>query len=142
MSGDIFRFLLDKVDDSGKLQKIDGKGYAGEEFAGAHRVGHFGYAYNPPKGSHGVGYSPRGMGDLAFMLGMEHPDLRPKDLAPGECRLYDAEGNTIFMGLKNGIHISNKQGHVVVTSAGNVYLNGKGGARVMTENGPSEKVYA
>ena len=144
---DIFRFQSESADDSGATQKVSGQGAASEALSNIMRVGHFGFAYNAPVGSHGMAISPRGQADLAVLLGLEDPTSRAThaaNLAPGQSKLYDAAGNVIFMAQAGGISISTASGDVVVTAAAGqkIHLNGPGGSPVMTQAGPSSVVFA
>lgn len=153
---------LDEIDDSGKQQTVSHQGLAGEIHTGVYRPQMFGLSSHPPKGSTGVVVSAGGERSRSVFIGGEHDDHRPTGLNEGECKLYDSAGNVIFLGAKNGVtftiskgdvSISTKSGDVKVSASGNVYVSakgkvylgtsdGSGASPVMTQAGPSSKVYA
>ena len=92
---DVFRFQLGATDDKGDLQTVSGRGHAGEELEGVHRVQHFGFHSNAPLGSHGIGLAPRGNRDLAVMLGIEHAGSRQRNTPVGSTAIYDANGGIL-----------------------------------------------
>ena len=147
------------------MQQIRGPaGMPGEEFKDHHRIGFHGFGYNPPKGAHAVGLSMHGRRDRALILGLEHQEKRQKNIPTGGACLYDASGNIIkAYGDNGGIEFGSnpfviKCGTFTV-EASEIVLKGGGmvvrirsgridlGAmvasnRVVTEAGPSNKVYA
>lgn len=93
------------VDDSGPIQTITVIGLADEYFTLPLRGQPFGISGVPPVGSVGYLFAANGRLEQAFLLGMEHPDHRPRNLADGVTQLYgkagqsltqDAGGNTII----------------------------------------------
>jgi phage gp45-like len=92
-----FRALIEATDDSGQLQLADALGYAGESFAGVHRVQPFGFHSNPPAGAHAVGVPLRGLRGLLALLGGEVPQFRPTGRAVGTTALYDAYGSLVSL---------------------------------------------
>jgi phage baseplate assembly protein V len=150
------------VDDSGKQQLVSHHGLAGERHSEVYRPQAFGFSSRPPKGSTGVVLSLGGERSRSVFLGGEHDDHRPTGLKEGEAKLYDAEGNLIFFGRRNGMTVTTAKGDTTITtkdgkiilsskgdafvhSNGKVYLgskDGKGCARVATESGYSSKVWA
>lgn len=153
---------LDEIDDSGKQQTVSHQGLAGESHTGVYRPQMFGMSSHPPKGSTGVVVSAGGERSRAVFIGGEHDDYRPTGLNDGECKLYDSAENVIFLAKKNGISVSaseggvsvkTSQGDVTIDAKGNVYVSakgkvylgtsdGSGASPVMTQAGPSSKVYA
>lgn len=91
------RVELVEVDDSGPLQRVTVLGYADEVIKGAHRVQLFGETSHPPVGSHGLALLVNGRPDQSVILGLEHPDHRPRNLPRGERALYNAHGDVIFL---------------------------------------------
>lgn len=162
----LFRVELGETDDKGALQTAKATGYDGEELVGAHAIRQHGLASHAPKGSHGFGLAGSGERSLVALIGLEHQDKRPRDLAEGNTVLYDAKGNATRMLGDDGVwhdagsrpqkmtgktilldgtdSVTVKVGSVlIVIEGGKVYLGGKDGAqRVMTEGGPSSIVYA
>lgn len=152
---------LTALDDSGKQQLVSHYGYAGERHSEVYRPQYFGFSSHPPKGSTGVVASLGGERSRSVFLGGEHDDHRPTGLKEGEAKLYDAEGNLVFLGRKNGVTVTTSQGDTTIAtkngkitltskgdafvhSDGKVYLgtkDGKNAVAVMTANGPSSKVF-
>lgn len=144
----ITRFKLTKLDDSGDHQRLSAEGYSGETFTDVARAQPHGSSSNPPQGA--VGWGLRmGASDRLLMLGFETAN-RPKNLRPGEQVLYDSSGNVIFCKTADGIRITAATGTVEITrgsmkiiiSDNRIDLGGPGGARVATEAGFSNKVFA
>lgn len=98
---DVFAFEIRNADDAGKRQRVTGLGHAGEELENAHRIQSFGFHSVPPQGSHAIGLAPRGMRDLAIILGGEHPSHRPGGLGAGTTAIYDASGGIVSIVNKN-----------------------------------------
>ncbi len=83
------------VDDSGPIQTITVIGLADEYFTLPLRAQPFGLSGVPPVGSVGYLFAANGRLDQAFLMGMEHPDFRPRDLASGACQMYGKAGQSI-----------------------------------------------
>lgn len=127
---------LNKVDDSGKQQFVDHHGFAGETHTGVYRPQNFGFSSHPPKGSTGIVVSLGGERSRSLFLGGEHDDHRPKDLGEGEAKLYDAEGNVIFLSRKNGTKIKTVKGDTVIeTDDGKFTLSSKGDKSFESKDG-------
>lgn len=84
-----------EVDDSGPIQSITVVGLADEYFTLPLRGQPFGLSGVPPVGSIGYLFAANGRLDQGFLIGMEHPDHRPRDLASGTCQLYGKAGQSI-----------------------------------------------
>lgn len=84
-----------EVDDSGPIQSITVVGLADEYFTLPLRGQPFGLSGVPPVGSIGYLFAANGRLDQGFLIGMEHPDYRPRDLVSGSCRMYGKEGQEI-----------------------------------------------
>ena len=161
----LFRGELVETNDKGPLQTAKALGLAGEELDGVHVVRQHGLASHAPKGSHGVGLSLSGERTLTVFLGMEHQDKRPQELKEGNTTLYDAGSNAIRMLGDDGIwHDAGDRpqkttgktitveatdtillkvgGTTVKVRDGRVDLGGDDGTAVMTQAGPSSKVFA
>lgn len=164
-SGRLFRTELIETDDKGPLQLAKANGYAGEELDKVHVARQHGLASHPPKGSHGVGLSLGDERSLTVILGQEHQDKRPRDLKEGNTVLYDAAGNATRMLGDDGVwHDAGNRPHkvtgktitidgtdtitlkvgsmLVKISAARIDLGGEAGSAVMTQAGPSSKVFA
>lgn len=105
-----------EVDDSGEIQMVRVKGLADEIFELPLRGQPHGMTSVPPVGSLGYVMMAGGRPDQAFLMGLEHPEQRPKDRAPGENVLYATPGQRMEM---------DQDGNVLVKSAGGgiVHIN-------------------
>lgn len=160
MTLSLFRFEHEETDDSGDQQFLKGKGVAGEELTGVHRVMPFGFASHAPKGAHSLAVAAHGQRDLVVALGVEDAATRQKNLPQGTGKLYDAQGNVIFMAGLSGLQsiakagknrVQSEQDDVIVepkpSGGKQVYLGGdpaKGHifSPVVTVAGPSPYVQA
>lgn len=160
----LVRSELIATNDSGDYgeQELTLYGLDGEVLQKVYRPQSYGLTGHAPVGAHGMLLSLGGERNSSFLLGGEDPDKRPQGLDEGDVKLYDQQGNVVWMGQKNGISLSAADGTAVVKTpngtftvhkegymtadpgSNNVYLGlgGQGGARVMTESGPSANVYA
>ena len=84
-------------------QFVSGRGAKSDGWTEIHRVETHGFASVPVKGAQGLVLPMPGNPDAAFILGGEHPDLRPKGLPSGAKAIYDAGGNVIKMLLAEGV---------------------------------------
>ena len=161
----LFRGEVVETNDKGPLQTAKALGLAGEELDGVHVIRQHGLASHAPKGSHGVGLSLTGERSLTVLLGLEHQDKRPQELKEGNTTLYDAKGNATRMLGDDGVwhdaadRPQKMTGKTITVQAtdtillkvgstlvkirdGRVDLGGEGGSPVMTQAGPSSKVFA
>lgn len=95
--GMIRRVTLSSVDDSGKQQKMTVKGLKGETLKDVVRVQPFGFSSHPPEGAEGILVALGGRSDRAMLIGIEHPDHRPKAKKAGSSIQYDANGNSVLL---------------------------------------------
>ncbi len=150
----------DSADDG--FQLVDLYGLDGETLKQVYRPQPYGLSTHAPKKSNGMFVSFGGERSLSMLIGGDLPGKRPHKLNEGDAVLYDQTGNVVSMVQKNGISVNaangdivakSAQGKVTITSKGhtyvdpgssNVYLgmSSVGGAKVMTESGPSKNVYA
>lgn len=127
---------LTAVDDSGKQQTVSHYAFKGEDHSGVYRPQPFGMSSRPPKGSTGIVVSLGGERSRSVFLGGEHDDHRPRDLEEGEAKLYDAEGNLIYLSRKNGTKIKTVKGDTVIeTDDGKLTLSSKGDKTLESKNG-------
>jgi phage gp45-like len=91
----IRRVELVETDDSGELQRVTVRGYADEVIKLGHRVQTFGDTGHAPPGAHGLALLVNGRPDQSVLLGLEHPEHRPRNVARGERVLYNAHGDII-----------------------------------------------
>lgn len=147
--GQLRRVILTDVNDQGAQQYASLSGVYGEQMAEVTRLQHFGFNAVPPKGSEGLLLALGGRSDKAFVLGLEHPQYRPKAKNPGESYVYDAYGNIISVVQQNIriVHSADVQivvGSMVVRVRSNRIDLGALNApnEVMTTAGASSKVFA
>lgn len=153
-SSTITRGTIVSVDDSGPWQKVEVRGFAGEEFSEVLRAQSHGFSSNPPVGATGT-FLRHGSSDRLTALGFE-TEGRVKDLPPGVPALYNADG-TIWKllnekadldhGGKNsherGIAKKKVEASDWIQFDGNaVYLGKPPYYPVMTSAGPSKHVFA
>jgi phage gp45-like len=76
--------------------EADGRKY--ERFGGTSgkyavpRIQGYGFTSHPPKGSQGITTTLGGNPENTMLIGMEHPEHRPKNLAEGEFKQYEMWG--------------------------------------------------
>lgn len=99
-------------------QFVSGRGGYADGWTNIHRIETHGFASSPIKGAKGLVLPMPGNPDQAFILGGEHPGLRPKDLPAGGTAFYDAGGNVTKYIMGDG---------VTMDVAGNAYTVRKGG---------------
>lgn len=108
----IRRVEVTGVDDSGGQQTATVRGSDGESFGVAINGQNFGFTSVPPIGSVGYAFMANGRPDQAFLLGMEHPDFRPKDQSDGGVIMYGEQGQFIGMGDDGNLVISAPTGNL------------------------------
>lgn len=115
----MIRFEFDgRVEEKGGQQFVSGRGAYGDGWTRIHRIEPHGEASMPVKGAKGLLLPMPGAPETAFVLGGEHPDLRPADLPGGGKAIYDAGGNVLKMVMGDGITID---------VGGSAYVVRKGG---------------
>lgn len=119
--GSLRRVSSVEIDDSGTQQRVRATGLAGEEFDNVVRAQSFGVSSSPPRGSEGVLLEQGGRSDRAHILGLEHPDHRPRNVELGGTVLYDANGQAVSL-VKNNLRIVG--GGTVTISAPKIVLDG------------------
>jgi phage baseplate assembly protein V len=125
-----------RVEEKDGQQFLSGRGLYGDGMTKVRRLEPHGFASKPPKGSQGVFVPLNGNPDEAVLLGVDHPDHRPRDLPDGGSVQYDDAGNVIKLIGADGcvIDLANRTltattGDWVVTAPsvtinGNVTING------------------
>jgi phage baseplate assembly protein V len=96
----VARGVIKVVVDSGKVQKVQLSVLAGEVLDGVDRIQEFGFTSTPLPGAQGVLLSLAGSRDHAVVIGTEHGQYRPTNVAAGESCLYNFSGQRIH--LKEG----------------------------------------
>lgn len=143
----LIRFRLDETDDTGRQQLVKGKGRKRETLGGSkHKLVHaarYGYSSHAPKGSQGLATALNGNPDQMFVIHVEHPDHRPQNLAEGEVKIYDkngqyvhlkANGHTVIYG--GGATITMKDGKIILD--GIVYLGGEDAIKEVAMRGSTD----
>lgn len=98
MDNMITRVQSIKVYDDKEQQRFEAWGRNKERLGGTSgkygvpRVQDYGFTNHPPQGSQGVTMALGGNPDNAMLIGMEHPEHRPKNLAEGEFKQYEMWG--------------------------------------------------
>jgi phage gp45-like len=116
------RFEYDgRFEEKGGQQFLSGRGHYGDGYSRIHRIEGHGSASNPPKGAKGLLIAPNGHPDEAYLFGVEHPDLRPKDLPSGGKAIYDASGNIIKLIGSEGV--IDLQSNTLTLTAGDWTIN-------------------
>lgn len=163
---DAFRVEVVATNDADGQQVLTVKGFPGEELTRVPRVMPHGESSHPPVGSHGIGIALGGRRDEVVVLGLEHPDKRPRNTPVGGKVLYDAAGNIIRMFNGDGIETDCAARPYTIRTgtftveADEIVLKMKTGDlvirlrptridlgameatnRVMTEGGPSNKIW-
>lgn len=126
MDNMITRVQSIKCYDDKEQQQFEAWGRKHERFGGTTgknavpRVQGYGFTSHPPTGSQGVTVTLGGNPDNTMLIGMEHPQHRPKNLAEGEFKVYDKweayqhgkqdrwihkVGNAITLHIRDGGHI-------------------------------------
>ncbi|VTZ27570.1 conserved hypothetical protein [Methylocella tundrae] len=101
IKGSLRRVSVVSIDDAGTQQRATLNGLSGEQFKNVVRSQHFGLSTVPPAGGEGVILMQGGRSDRAHVLGLEHPQYRPKNTEQGGTVLYDANGQAISLIKKN-----------------------------------------
>lgn len=97
----ISRIELKETLDDGDFQRITAEGHDDEILKKIGRNMPFGLASHAPVGSIGHAISISGRRDMAWALGLEHPEHRPKNLAAGTTRIYNAHGDVVSLVERN-----------------------------------------
>ncbi len=140
------RATILEVDDAGTQQRVRLRGLKGEEFSAVYRAQPHGLSSVPQAGAEAVLLALGGRSDRVVMLGGESGALRPTGLPPGATALYGAQGELVSL-VQRAVRVVGETARVVVSErciieAPRTDLGGEGGARVLTEAGPSTKVFA
>lgn len=140
------RATVEEVDDSGSQQLVRMRGLKGETFSKVYRAQPHGFSSVPPKDSEALLLALGGRSDRVIMIGAEHRSHRPKDLPAGAGALYGVNGELISLigGVVRivGATLMVEADTKIVLKAPRVDLGEEGGEKVVTEAGPSSKVYA
>lgn len=111
-----------REDVRGGQQFVSGRGPHGDGWTRIHRIESHGFASSPVKGAKGLLLPSPADPEVAFVLGLESPGLRPTNLPAGGTAIYDAAGN-IMKFIGDGI-VVDVAGRTITTTAGDWVLNG------------------
>lgn len=133
----VIRGELVETDDSGAQQTLKVLGRDAEQLGEKQKVIHiqgFGLTAHAPKGSLGAVIVIGGNPDQAMVLDLEHPDKRPKNLAEGEAKVYNARGDNLHLKADGTVILTCKTFKVVaeveiVLETPIVYAGAKAGAK-------------
>ncbi|MBV2180884.1 MAG: phage baseplate assembly protein V [Castellaniella sp.] len=129
------RGRVTQVDDSGPVQLLQVQA-SGLELADKRvRPQSFGLTSNPPAGSDAAMLSVSGDRSAAMVVGVNHQASRPRNLAPGESKLYSQDGKYVYMTASGGIVVEAKGQDVVVNNAHNVTWNLSGKLTIAAPGG-------
>lgn len=113
--GGMRRVKVVEVDDRDGVQKVTVQGLKGEYFKFSYRGQPGGFSSVTEPGQVGYVFLAGGRPEEAFLMGLEDPNLRPKDKVQGETRIYAKKGQLMEM---------DDDGNVIVTSPnGIVHIN-------------------
>lgn len=121
----------------GGQQFVNGRGFAGDRFERAHRIEPHGFASWPVQGGIGVVLGARGRRDAAYILGGEHPALRPQ-IAEGGTAIYDHAGNIVSVVMAELRIVHSTKVTIVapeIVLDGNVRLGGEDADRPASAQG-------
>ncbi len=115
----MMRFDFDgRMEERNGQQFVSGRAAYGDGWTNIHRIEPHGFASMPVKGAKGLILPSQYDPEVAFVLGLESPGNRPKNLPSGGVAIYDAAGNVTKYVMGDG---------VTVDVAGNAYVIRKGG---------------
>lgn len=122
------RFLLEETDDKGDQQLMRGKSRNRETLGGPKhklvRLNQYGFSGNPPKGAQGIATFMNGNPDQGLLIGIEHPDHRPKDLPVGDSKMYDDVGQYVWLKHDGTVEIFGGGSCKITMTGGKIYLDG------------------
>lgn len=138
----LIRARVDKTDDQNEQQAVEMTGRADEKIGGpkhpTHRAQGYPISSHLPKGSIALVMMMNGNPDQAVLLGGEHPEHRPKDLAEGEWKLYDQWGKSLHATEDGWVMTVGKLTIVadtVVIQSGDIRLGGEDASRPVAAQG-------
>lgn len=131
----IRRGRISLVDDSGAIQKLQLAPSGLETRDNLPRMGEYGLASNPPAGTDALIANIGGDTSNGAVVGTNHQQTRPKNLAAGETQLYNGPAGTSVY-LANGEIVVNANGQPVnVNNASNVTWTCTGVFKVVAPGG-------
>ncbi|MFC0257584.1 baseplate assembly protein [Achromobacter marplatensis] len=121
------RGVVTSVDDRGPVQMMQVRASGLEVADRRVRPQEFGLSSYPPLGSDAALVSVSGDRSSTIVVGVNHQESRPRDLKPGETKLYSQDGKYVYLTDDGGIVVEAQGQDVVVNNAKNVTwtLSGK-----------------
>jgi phage baseplate assembly protein V len=129
------RGRVTQVDDSGPVQRLQVQASALELADKRARVQEFGLTSNPPIGSDAALMALTGDRTAVMVVGTNHQGSRPRNLAPGETKLYSEDGKYVYLTASGGIVVDAKGQDVVVNNARDVTWNLSGKLTIVAPGG-------
>ncbi|KNC89895.1 phage baseplate assembly protein V [Trabulsiella odontotermitis] len=117
-----FRGGLIRVNSTGGVQTIQGKGLAGESLQDVELFQHYGFTSNPLKGTMAIVVPVNGKTSHSIVIATEHASYRMKNLKSGEVAIYTDEGSYIVL----------KRGKIIEVNCDDYIVNAKNKYQVNT----------
>lgn len=115
--GAMRRVEVIEVDDRDGVQMVKVMGLADEIFEFPYRGQPFGLTTVPTVGSIGYAFLAAGRPDQCFLMGLEHPDQRPKGRKEGESIMYAKKQQRVEMDDAGNVLIKSPNGIVHINPA-------------------------
>ena len=115
----VSRGLLKDYDAGGPQHLAGISGYSGEIIPDTVRMQQFGQSSSPPVGSHVLFMRLGASSDKVMLIGIDHPNYGPRDLASGEHCVFDAHQHSVEL-RADGLLI--KAPDKIVFSVGDISL--------------------
>ncbi|ANN70920.1 phage baseplate assembly protein V [Bordetella bronchialis] len=129
------RGRVTQVDDSGPVQTMQVQA-SGLELADKRaRPQEFGLTSNPPTGSDAALLALAGDRTAVMVVGVNHQPSRPRNLSPGETKLYSQDGKYVYLTASGGIVVDANGQDVVVNNAKDVTWNLSGKLKFVAPGG-------
>jgi len=129
------RGRITQVDDSGPVQRLQVQASGFELADKRARVQEFGLTSNPPIGSDAALMAMTGDRTAVMVVGTNHQGSRPRNLAPGETKLYSEDGKYVYLTASGGIVVDANGQDVVVNNAKDVTWNLSGKLTIVAPGG-------
>jgi len=129
------RGRITQVDDSGPVQRLQVQASGFELADKRARVQEFGLTSNPPIGSDAALMAMTGDRTAVMVVGTNHQGSRPRNLAPGETKLYSEDGKYVYLTASGGIVVDANGQDVVVNNAKDVTWNLSGKLTIVAPAG-------
>lgn len=135
VQGMIGRGRVASVDDSGPVQKVQVRASRLELADSRVRAQEFGLTSNPPVASDVGLLSVAGDRSAAMVIGANHQQSRPRNLKPGEVKVYCQDGKYIYLTDGDGFVVDAQGQDVVINNARNVTWNLSGKLTIVAPGG-------